>query len=141
MPKPSTQHPAFRLRHSGFTLVETLVALFLIGLGLLAIAPMFVYSGRVSAISADLGSLGARAVQRLELLRETKFAALPAGGSLTANVSGYFDASDPDATLRWTIVDDASPATRKTITLRAIATRSTGMGPQKSLQLMTLKAK
>jgi len=67
-----------RTREAGFTLVEVLVALFLLALGLLAVAPMFVYATRVAAASADLGTVDARAVHRLEVLRATDFSALVA---------------------------------------------------------------
>ena len=125
-----------RTREAGFTLVEVLVALFLLAIGLLAVAPMFVYATRVAAASADLGTVDARAVHRLEVLRATDFSALVGGGSLTANTAGYFDASDPDVTVRWTIVNNAVPATLKTITVRAIATRR-AIGLQKEITLST----
>jgi len=126
---------------SGFTLIEVLLALFLIAIGLLAAAPMFVYGAKVRAASGDIGILGSGAVMKLEALRRAKFGSLAAGGNLGSNVSGYFDASDPAFTLRWTISDDVSPARKKTITMVAIATRVTSMGPRKMLTLSTVRAR
>jgi len=110
-------------KEEGFTLIEALVAMFLLAIGLLSVAPMFVVGIRSAAASGDMGIVTARATERLEVLRGTGFASLPAGGSLTANVAGYFDASRPDVTVRWTVTDNATPATLKTIVVRALATR------------------
>lgn len=120
----------------GFSLLEVVVALFLLGFGLLAVVPMFVLGARVAAASADLGTVDAGAVHRLETLRATGFASLAAGGSLASNTAGFFDASDPGVTVRWTIANNATPATMKTITVRAIATRKV-IGQQKEITLTT----
>jgi prepilin-type N-terminal cleavage/methylation domain-containing protein len=132
---------AARRPESGFTLIEVVLALFLIAIGLLAAAPMFIYGSKVRAASGDIGILGSAAVMKLESFRRSSFTSLAAGGNLSANVAGYFDASDPAVTLRWTISDDASPARKKTITLAAITTRVTSMGGRKSLTLQTLRAR
>lgn len=120
----------------GFTLVETLVALFLLAIGLLGVAPLFVVGARSAAASADMGTVTARATERLEVLRATGFASLPAGGSLTTNVSGYCDTSRPDVTVRWTVANNATPATLKTVVVRAVATRQV-MGLQKETTVST----
>jgi len=124
----------------GFTLIEVLIALFLMGLALLAAAPMFVSAVKVTASGADYGSVGARAVDWMEDWRRPDWFGLPAGGSLTTNVPGYYDLTQPPFTVRWTIVDNATPATLKTITCRVIATR-TSIGLQKEITLVTLRAK
>jgi len=130
-----------RLRQAaGFTLVEVMIAIFLIGIGLLAVAPLFVYAAKTSATSADLGTVGAQAVRRMENLRARSFNSLTAGGSLTSNVASYFDASDPACLVRWTIADDATPATRKTIVVRAQAARRV-VGLQKEVQLTTVRVR
>jgi prepilin-type N-terminal cleavage/methylation domain-containing protein len=123
-------------KEEGFTLVETLVALFLLAIGLLGIAPLFVLGTRGVASSADMGTVGARATERLEVLRATGFASLAAGGSLTTNVAGYYDATRPDVTVRWTVANNATPATLKTIVVRAVATRRV-MGLQKEITVST----
>ncbi len=127
-------------RQAGFTLVETLLALFLIALGLLSAAPMFIYGVKVTAASADVGTLSAGAVKKLETLRQATFSTITAGGSLSSNVAGFSDTSDPAFTLRWQITDDATPPKKKTITIVAIAKRRTTSGAQKSVQFMSLRA-
>jgi len=124
----------------GFSLVELLAALFLLAAGLLSVAPMFVYGARKAASSADFGEVGAAAVGRMEQLRATGFASLTAGGSLSSNVASYFDVSDPAVTVRWTIADDATPATSKTINVIAIAKRKVS-GPSKQVQMATKRAR
>ena len=124
----------------GFTLIEVLIALFLMGLALLAAAPMFVSAVKVTASGADYGSVGARAVDWMEDWRRPDFFNLPAGGSLTTNIAGYYDLTQPPFTVRWTITDDATPATLKTVTVRVIATRL-AIGLQKEITLTTLRAK
>jgi prepilin-type N-terminal cleavage/methylation domain-containing protein len=124
----------------GFTLVEVLLALFLMGLTLMAAAPMFIHAMKETAAGADLGWVGALAVQRMELLRAIDFYGLTAGGGLSTNISGYSDTSDPDFTVRWQIVDNASPATLKTVSVRVIATR-TAIGRQKETTLTTVRAR
>jgi prepilin-type N-terminal cleavage/methylation domain-containing protein len=127
-------------RERGFSLVEVLVALFLIGLGVLAAAPMFVYATQGNAAGADFGSVGAIAVERMELLRSVNFAALPAGGSLTTSTSGYSDLSDPEYIVRWRVTDNAAPPTIKVITVRAIAVRQV-VGQRKEITLTTLRGR
>ncbi|HXV75366.1 MAG TPA: prepilin-type N-terminal cleavage/methylation domain-containing protein [Candidatus Polarisedimenticolaceae bacterium] len=124
----------------GFSLVEVLVALFLIALGVLAAAPMFVYAMQGNATGADFGSVGAIAVERMELLRASSFVSLAAGGSLTVSQSGYSDLSDPDFIVRWRITDDAAPPSVKTITVRAIAVRQV-VGQRKEITLTTLRGR
>jgi Tfp pilus assembly protein PilV len=131
---------AMKRGEAGFSLVELLAALFLLAAGLLSVAPMFVYGARKAASSADYGKVGAAAVGRMEQLRARGFAALTPGGSLTADVASFFDASDPAVTVRWTISDDTSPATAKTINVIAIAKRHVA-GPAKQVKLATKRAR
>ncbi|PYS97208.1 MAG: hypothetical protein DMF50_01425 [Acidobacteria bacterium] len=129
-----------RREAGGFTLVEVLLALSLMFVGLIAAAPMFVFAMKETAAGGDMGYVGAAAVDRMELLRATDFYSLPAGGGTASNVSGYSDAADARFTVRWQIVDNASPATVKTITVRAIATRQ-AIGLQKEVTLTCLRAR
>jgi prepilin-type N-terminal cleavage/methylation domain-containing protein len=110
-------------RAEGFTLIEVVVGLLLLAIGLIATVPMFAYAARENAVGGDLGSVGARAVQRMEILRGTSWLNLAGGGALDSDVSGYFDGSDPDVVVRWTVADNVSPDPTKTIVVRAIAQR------------------
>ena len=68
----------------GFTLVEVLIALFLIGIGVLAAAPMFIYAMQGNAVGGDFG-IGGRDRGRTHgtaARHQTTMRSL-AGGSLT----------------------------------------------------------
>lgn len=125
---------------AGFTLIEVVVALFLISIGVLAAAPMFMYAMQGNATGADLGSVGAVAVEHMELLRSQDYVALPAGGSLTSGVTGYTDTSNPEVTVRWVITDNVSPLGTKTIEVRAISTRQV-VGNAKEVTLTTMRGR
>lgn len=119
-------------QHRGFTLVEVLLSLFVVGVGLMATAPLYLHATKKAEASGDLAEVGALAVKQMELLRAVAYTSLPAGGSLTGNVTGFFDASDLKATVRWTVVNESTRL--KLITVRAIATRSID-GPAKRVDL------
>jgi prepilin-type N-terminal cleavage/methylation domain-containing protein len=125
---------------AGFSLVEVLIALFLIGIGVLAAAPMFIYAMQGNAVGGDFGTVGAVGVERMEVLRASDYASLVAGGSLTANVTNYFDDTDPEVTVRWSITDNVTPVGTKTITVRVIANRQV-VGQRKEITLTTIRGK
>jgi hypothetical protein len=124
----------------GSSLVEVLGAMFLISVALLAASPMFILATKQDAVGGNMGRVGARATARLELLRATPYSDLEPGGSLASNVSGYFDASDPDATVRWEIIDGGGPTGTLTIAVRAVATHAT-IGRPSSVDLRTLRVR
>ena len=128
-------------RVGGFSLVEVLVALFLISLGVLAAAPMFIYAMQNNAVGADYGTVGAAAVERMELLREADYGTLIPGGNRFLNIPGYSDRSNPDITVRWAIRNTTlGPITYKTIVVRAVANRQV-VGRRKEITLVTERGK
>jgi len=129
-----------RRESRGFTLVEVLLALALLFVGVVAAAPMFIFAMKETAAGADMGSVGAAAVDRMELLRATDFYSLTAGGGLTSNVSGYSDTSSTKYTVRWQITDNGTPATVKTISVRTIAARQV-IGIAKEVTLSSLRSR
>jgi len=130
----------FKHRSAGLTLVEVMVALFLIAIGLLAVAPMFMHAMEGNAAGGDFGTVGALALDRMELLRGQAYLSLPAGGSLTANQNGYFDTSNPGFIVRWEIINNNTPAGTKIINVRAIATRQ-APGPRREVTLTSLRGR
>jgi prepilin-type N-terminal cleavage/methylation domain-containing protein len=128
-----------RRNASGFTLMEVVIALFLIAVGVIATAPLFVYALQENAGGGDMGTVGAAAVTRMETLRAAAFGTLPAGGSLTSDVNGYSDFSVPEVVVRWTIADNPNPAIpSKTITVEAIAIGES-IGRRKSVTMVTVR--
>jgi prepilin-type N-terminal cleavage/methylation domain-containing protein len=128
----------------GFTLLEILVAVTLLAVVVLAVAPMFVMAVERTAAGADLGRVGALAVERMELLRGVPLDSLPAGGSLVSDVSvggtPYFDGSEPGYSVRWQVVDNATPVGGKRLTVRALTLRQVS-GVPKETTLSALRVK
>ncbi len=125
---------------NGTSLLEVLVALLLIAMGALSVAPMFISSAGANASGADISSLASMATARMESLRATAFHDLIPGGSLTSSLASYSDTTDPNAVVRWEIIDGGGPADTKTI--RLIALVVTQLPTQrKSVELSTLRSR
>lgn len=126
----------------GFTLIEILVAMLMLSLGLLAVAPMFVTAARQNAGSADAGVVGALAVERMELLRGEAFDTLAAGGSLTTDTSesgdDYFDRSTSGYVVRWQISENATSNGGLRIAVRAAALNQK-IGRRKEITLHSIR--
>ncbi len=126
-------------RPDGFTLVEVVLALFLLAVGVIATAPLFVYAARENAVGGDLGVVGDLAVRHMELLRATDYAILANGGDLSSNVNGFYDDSEPGFAVRWVIADNPNPpASTKTISVRVVADRQV-IGKQKEVTLIAVR--
>lgn len=127
---------------AGFSLVEALVALFMIGLLLLGIAQMMGTSLQLQKASEDLVGATALAEHKLEELRNEDYVTLAAGGSLGADSVGYFDSPDVDGdgnaefNRRWQITD-LGPG--KIVRVRVMSLLG-ALGPAKDSTLMTLVA-
>ena len=125
---------------AGTSLLEVLVALLLTAVGTLAVVPMFVSAQDVNASGADISVLSAKATARMESLRAEPFHHIAAGGSLTSNVTGYADTSDPKVVVRWRVVDGGGPAGTKTIRVRAFAVTEIS-NQARSVELTTLRSR
>lgn len=126
-------------RASGFTLLEVVLALALIAITVIAVAPLFVYASQETGAAGDLGVAEARAVRRMELLRARAFGQLVNGGSLESNTAGYYESS-PDCTVRWTIANKpGGPAPARLVTVRAVAVGPAGARVRKA-ELVTVRS-
>ena len=128
----------------GFTLLEMLIAVTLLAVVILAIAPMFMMAAERSAAGADMGLVGALAVETMESLRAEPISNLSAGGSLVSDTSlgstPYFDASEPGYIVRWQVTDNATPVGGKRLTVRALALRQVS-GVPKEVTLSALRGR
>jgi len=108
-------------------------------LAALAAAPLFAYAMHGNAASRDLGWVGVAAERRLEIIRQQPFDSLLPGGSVTADVSGYFDISEPDVLVRWKIADNSATISgTKIVMVQASRTRE-GYGPAGQVSAITLR--
>jgi type II secretory pathway pseudopilin PulG len=131
---------AVRRGERGSSLLEVIVALMLIAMGALSIAPLFVSSMDANSAAGDIGSLSSAATARMEALRSEDYYDLVAGGSLTTEVSGYSDVSNPAYVVRWEIVDGGGPAGSKTLRVGALALRAAA-GTPKYVELTLLRSR
>jgi prepilin-type N-terminal cleavage/methylation domain-containing protein len=131
--------PHTRCEERGFTLAELLVGVFLMSVGALAAAPLFMHAMHGNASSRDLGWVGVAVEQRIEILRSKDYDSLFPGGSVTSAVTGYVDTRDPEVEVRWSIVDNSTniPGT-KIIAVRGIR-RRVGSGPAGQVTTITLR--
>jgi prepilin-type N-terminal cleavage/methylation domain-containing protein len=88
----------------GFTLIECLIALVLVVTGFAAVLSLLTACLKTEVISRDLGRVNSFSRSKIE---ELKSSARTPGGSLTSNVSGYFDTPTDDYTRRWEISADS----------------------------------
>jgi prepilin-type N-terminal cleavage/methylation domain-containing protein len=123
----------------GFTLLEVVFALFLIAVGVIATAPLFVYAAQENASGGDAGIVGAVAVQRMEQLRAVNFNNLTPGGSLEANEAGYFDNSNPEFLVRWSIVANPNPPAQTAVIQVRVVTSRVVVGRTREIVLTTLR--
>lgn len=122
----------------GFSLIEVLVAISLIGFISLAVVPMFVLGSRSNLAAAQIGTCSALAMERMERLRVAKMATLVAGGSLTTSMTGYSDTANGGFAVRWRISGLTDPAGGKQIEVRAISLRA-ALGPDKQVTFVTTR--
>ena len=126
----------------GFTLIEALVALFILTILSLSMAQMIGMGLMADANSEDLTSATTLSANKLEELRNGDYDGLAAGGDLTGDSEGYFDAPDLDGdgnadfTRRWVIADQTGG---KSIQVRVIANMDI-LGPEREATMATVVA-
>lgn len=128
-------HPGPR-PDAGFTLVETLVALFVVTLIFLVIADLVTYGLYVHRAAEDMTVAAALSSEKMEELRATDYGTLAAGGSVASDQAGFSDTPDVDGDgtgdflRRWEVTDQGD---FKRIRVRTIATLDAIGGPKDSL--------
>jgi type II secretory pathway pseudopilin PulG len=76
-----------RNRESGFTLVETLVAIVVLVFGLMAVTNLLLVAATSNTVANQASAATASASQVMDLLRSTPWANVNPGGSLTADTT------------------------------------------------------
>jgi prepilin-type N-terminal cleavage/methylation domain-containing protein len=134
--------PEFRDQR-GFSLVEALVSIFLMGIVMLGVAQLIAVSIVLQKASEDVTSATVLVEQKLEELKNVDFNGLAAGGSINANQPGYFDMPDVDNdgvvdyTRRWEVLD---LGIGKVMRVRVIS-RLAAYGPAKDSMMSALVAR
>ena len=128
------------MKSCGFSLVETLIAMFLATVAALAVAPMFVQAARANETGADMGTVGVIARDRIEQLVQLPYRDLDPGGSLTADVSGYFSDAHDEFLVRWVIVNE--PTATDTVSITVLAeTRIVQIGARRRVELTAIRGR
>ena len=110
-------------KREGFSYVDIMVGVSLLGVGILAIVPMFGFSMRANAIAGD-GTVAVMLVQsKAAELRKQEFA------SLTAGTTGdMIQVRQINYQRTWTITDDTPQIGMKTISVTVEADRDDKIG-------------
>lgn len=129
--------------HTGTSLVEALVSIFLLGLILLSLAQLIVTTVGVHAAAADITGATSLAEHKLEELRNTEYDNLTPGGDLAADVAGFFDQRDVDGDgtvefqRRWQVTDNGDDTKTIQVFVEALVDVA---GPEKSSTVIALVA-
>ncbi|MFN2433178.1 MAG: prepilin-type N-terminal cleavage/methylation domain-containing protein [Gemmatimonadota bacterium] len=119
-----------RLRPSrGFTLVEIMVAILLVGVGLMGLAAISTTVSRANAQSGTLTAATGLAQERVERFRTDAFASI-ANGSDTRDLDGV------RYTRTWTVTNDVPAVGLKTI---VVTVSWTSRGQTRSTSLRTIR--
>lgn len=100
-----------RRAERGFSLLEAMLAMAIVLLVLLSVAQLFAVGAAVNRAAEDITQVTTLASDKLEELKIVDYDDLDPGGSLDADVAGYFDLPDvegdgeTDYTRRWMITD------------------------------------
>jgi prepilin-type N-terminal cleavage/methylation domain-containing protein len=127
---------------TGFSLIEVLVALFMATIVFLMLGQMLGVGIEASRAASDMSRASALASSQLEDLTRTDYDAVTPGGSIAADVNGFFETLDVDGdgvddySRRWEVADLGSS---KRIRVR-VASLLDVIGPAKQVTYVALLA-
>ena len=124
-------------RQTGFTLVETLVAMVVFVVGVMAVSLLILHGIQLQVSSRVATTASAFAKQKAEQLRslDSDDPQRAIGGDLDSNVADHFDVPPGDASIRRWVVT-AGPAGTQSITVAVIPTKP-GVRPVQLRVLLT----
>jgi Tfp pilus assembly protein PilV len=125
----------------GFTLIETVIALVIMMVVMLAAASLFAYSVYNNTAGSDRAQTLALAQQSLETLRSYKFAKTGTDSRLNAGTytqTARYGGANRLYTIDWTIEDTTQ--TIKTITL-SVTANGASRGPAARVSIVTQRAR
>ena len=140
-----------KIKHSGFGMVEVLVAMFFLTIMSLSMAKMLISGLQINNMANDETKLLAIANDRMEQLKSMSFANLGVPcvetqttcGSLTSSISdatvtpnvSYFDIADPLYMVRWTISRPTGNINTRRLSVRVVSNRIVSSGNRRELTI------
>ncbi len=99
-------------KNKGFSLLECVVAIFIITIGLLAVAALSAVATKTESFAYSSTEVTTLASSKME---ELKAGTLGTGGSLISNDTGFFDTPDFNYYRRWKISNDVAGTKKITV--------------------------
>lgn len=99
-------------KSKGFSLLECVVAIFIITVGVLAVASLSAVATKTESFAYNSTEATTLATSKME---ELKAGVLVNGGSLISNDAGYFDTPDFNFYRRWKISNDVAGTKKVTV--------------------------
>lgn len=115
-----------RHQQQGFTLIEIMIAIFLVGIGIIGLAMLTTTTSQDNDFSKTITSATTLARDKIEELKGTDFASLAAG----SDTSGIY-------TRNWTVTQSAAPSNYKVI---AVSVTWKWQGQTHEVALNTIRA-
>jgi type IV pilus modification protein PilV len=113
-----------RSPQAGFTLIEALVAMFILSFGIAAIANLMLVAASSNSVGNATTASAAIASREMERLKAVPYNTLTVGGDLNNNAAGFFREDNVPGVgfirTRWTVTQTNDPQVRF-ITLRSQA--------------------
>lgn len=111
---------------SGFTLLEVMIALLILGIGLLGLGSLQIVAIRSNAVSSEMTYATMLSESRLEAFRNLDYDAVSSGSE---TVAADTETKGIAYNLQWTVNDDTPGTDMKTIVLTVTWTGSTAGQP------------
>ena len=117
-----------RENKGGFTLIECVIAIVLVTIGMAAVFSLLTACVKTEVVSREMGTVNSLTRAKIEELKNSE---RNVGGSLTSNVTGYFDNPSAKYVRRWQVSADAMGT--QTVTVVMIPTAPGNVLPEVKL--------
>lgn len=127
----------------GFNLIETLIAVAMLAIGIVALAELFAVSIKQNAVADDLTTISSYAQDKMEELKDMSYKSLTASGdagSITSAVTGYIDNPESYYQRLWEIDVDAPVTDMTTIRVTVKSSRRL-IGEKKECTLVLTRSR
>jgi Tfp pilus assembly protein PilV len=111
---------------AGFSIIEVTFAAVIFAIGIIAVSGIFLVNIKQNAVAVDLTQASVLAQDMLEDLTDVNYDTMAAAGdvgSITTDVTGFFDDPSPIYHRRWEVDVDAPVAGLTTIRIQVVSAR------------------